>query len=494
VPLYPAALAAAFPLAFLAGNPIGPEAGGRAVGGAVVLAFVVGGLAAGLYRDRDRAGLATTLVIVAVIAGRDGRIVAMVAAGLVLLAAEAWLARRRAPMLPWPAVTRVSTALAVALVAVLIVQLGSAWLGRSRAVDPVGLDASPDVSGSHPNIYLVLADGQGRADVLAERYGVDSSAFLARLETAGFDVAGHSRSNYMLTQLTLSTMLNGAYLDELGVPDGAPIPAGRLEQAIETSGAFRLLWLAGYESIVIPSGYDSVRIQGADRTLDSGQLSELEAVILGSTGLDPALRAVWPSYLADALRGRTLDALATVEGLAGEAGQGSAGESRFVFAHLPVPHFPYIFDADCRPVDRGGPNLAGSPETGSARTPEEVDREILVTADQNACVQSLLATTAERIAVNDPTAIVILFSDHGPDARLDWWRPDDAGMRDRLSTLFAARTPGRPDLFPDDVSLINVFPILANAYLGTALQTQEDRTFFGPDRETGAVRQVSVEP
>jgi hypothetical protein len=67
-------------------------------------------------------------------------------------------------------------------------------------------------------------------------------------------------------------------------------------------------------------------------------------------------------------------------------------------------------------------------------------------------------------------------------------------MRDRLSTLFAARTPGRPDLFPDDVSLINVFPILANAYLGTALQTQEDRTFFGPDRETGAVRQVSVEP
>ena len=60
-------------------------------------------------------------------------------------------------------------------------------------------------------------------------------------------------------------------------------------------------------------------------------------------------------------------------------------------------------------------------------------------------------------------------SDHGPDARLDWWRPADEGMRERLANFVALRTPGQAGLLPDDVTLINVLPRLFNAYLGTNL-------------------------
>jgi hypothetical protein len=248
-----------------------------------------------------------------------------------------------------------------------VFQVVSGWAGRRDIVPDSPWESASPVAG--PNIYLIMADGQGRADVLGESYGLDSSAFVAALEAEGFTTASASRSNYMLTQLTLGSMLNGMHLDELGVPDGAPIPTGLLERAIEEPGAVDLARLAGYETIAIPSGYDSVRVRSADHVVESGQLSEFEAVILGSTALDPAIRSVWPTYLADALRGRTYDTLATLEALAAEGPPAEGHPPRFVFAHLPLPHFPYIVDADCRPVDRGGPNLGGSPETGSAKTP-----------------------------------------------------------------------------------------------------------------------------
>jgi hypothetical protein len=63
---------------------------------------------------------------------------------------------------------------------------------------------------------------------------------------------------------------------------------------------------------------------------------------------------------------------------------------------------------------------------------------------------------------DDPGAIVILFGDHG--IRLD------AGVSvEYFRNFFAARTPGHPDLFPDDISPVNVLPLIENAYLGTTL-------------------------
>ena len=95
---------------------------------------------------------------------------------------------------------------------------------------------------------------------------------------------------------------------------------------------------------------------------------------------------------------------------------------------------------------------------------------------------------------HDPSAVVLVFSDHGPEARLDWWRPDDQGMRERIANFVAVYAPGHAGLLPDDVTLINVLPRLFNAYLGTDLSILDDRTYFGLDRVTSAVRLVEADP
>ena len=92
----------------------------------------------------------------------------------------------------------------------------------------------------------------------------------------------------------------------------------------------------------------------------------------------------------------------------------------------------------------------------------------------------------------DPTAVVLVLSDHGPEDRLDWWDPSPDGITDRMANLFWARTPGQSDVFPADVSLVNVFPLLFNAYFGTSIALHPNDLWFGP--VIGGSRFVPFDP
>ena len=63
----------------------------------------------------------------------------------------------------------------------------------------------------------------------------------------------------------------------------------------------------------------------------------------------------------------------------------------------------------------------------------------------------------------------MLFSDHGPDISFDTHDPLSADLDQRTSNLIAVLAPGKPDLLPDDLTVVNIFPIVLNAYLGTDL-------------------------
>ena len=69
-----------------------------------------------------------------------------------------------------------------------------------------------------PDIYLIVLDAHGRADVLRDLYGYDESPFLDHLRDKGFYVADRSTSNYCFTELSMGATLNMRYMDEF---DGA---------------------------------------------------------------------------------------------------------------------------------------------------------------------------------------------------------------------------------------------------------------------------------
>ncbi len=94
----------------------------------------------------------------------------------------------------------------------------ASWLEpRSR---PKECSVAQPADARHPMIFHIVLDGYGRGDTLDELYGLDNSDFIGWLEGHGFFVATKSRSNYTHTVLSLASMLNMEYLDELAAEVG----------------------------------------------------------------------------------------------------------------------------------------------------------------------------------------------------------------------------------------------------------------------------------
>jgi hypothetical protein len=74
--------------------------------------------------------------------------------------------------------------------------------------------------------------------------------------------------------------------------------------------------------------------------------------------------------------------------------------------------------------------------------------------------------------------VIVVVSDHG--GHLVGSQPDNGrarDWRDSFGNLFLGYTPDRAEIFPDDVSLVNVLPRLFNAYLDTELPYSPDTSF-----------------
>ncbi len=465
---YPLLLSLAWLLQAYTVARVEPAAAVRSFVVIVVVSLVVTALAIGLL-GQDRGSLVAAIVLVGLVAAKTPLLAIPFVVGVMLLVVERRWSREGRLHLPWPRIHEALTLFVGVLFLVQLVQFAS----RADPAPIVAADAWAGQSindAARPNVYLILADAHGREDVLREGYAYDDRQLLDGLGAQGFDVSSQSRSNYGLTRFSIGSMLTGSYLDRLNGDPSATSQDDTARRTIHDNPAFPLLRRAGYAVTVVSSGYEHLGLRSADRFVDTGQPNEFESVLARNIAATGLLKAVQPDAEFDAVRARTRGELAALLEIAADPDP----QPRFVLAHLPSPHWPYVFTDTCQPanpiegpvegIGRGG----GDPETVAA------------VAAQTKCVDTMLAKTTADIVARDPDAVIIVFSDHGPDEHLDWWNPDDAGITERSSNLFAARTPGHEHLFPDDVTLVNVLPMLFNAYLGTQLPTHPNTFWFGP--------------
>ncbi len=103
---------------------------------------------------------------------------------------------------------------------------------------------------SLPDIYYIILDGYPRQDTLKEVFNFNSDPFLIELEELGFYVARCSQSNYAQTELSLASVLNMAYLEDLG-DEFEPNNRNRLplRELIKQSKTRQLLTELGYSTI-----------------------------------------------------------------------------------------------------------------------------------------------------------------------------------------------------------------------------------------------------
>lgn len=329
------------------------------------------------------------------------------------------------------------------------------------ALPPADIETAPvSVEAGGPNVYLILLDGYPRRDTLAEYFDFDIGPFLGSLEDRGFTVAQNSHSPYTATMPVLTSIFSMQPAgDILGAEwDGSDWQYHLLWHWLNASPVIDAYEAAGYQTYsVIPTGA-SIDLRSVDVVLESGMPSRFEGHLL-TLGIGGFIDhgAMNRAELIDGFRNL----------------RDSAGASpRFVFAHMQTPHDPYVFDADGNPAQPcGAPcaNHAGPPN------PDLTDRFL----GQLQWTDGQVLDAVDHIIAVDPSAVVIVFSDHG-------LRRDPADPDEWHRSLFAARNAS----FPDDVTPLGIFPQLLDPAQAGSLRTPSRSVWRPPpaQTDTGAAR------
>jgi hypothetical protein len=362
------------------------------------------------------------------------------------------------------------------LVALSLAQVASFYLRplfAPRPGDPAAVSlnlagAVPRREGGLPDIYYLIFDRYASESTLRAYYDFDNDEFLAYLKDKGFYVASNSRCNYPGTYLSLSSSLNMEYLDFL-VKTG-PVKKSVINRMLQDYKVWRLLRSAGYRFIHFGDWYEPTKYnRNADLNYRSGGMIDLsrdftrkflESTLAGSLVRDTIISAT--------TRERILEKFARLAEIPGTAGP------KFVFAHILLPHHPFLF----------GPNGENVLKGSASVRPQElkyVDQLRFTNAKIRELIDAILARS-------DRDPIIIIQSDEGPgeeEKPLDLIRRyTQAADRYALNTrircriLNAYRFPGvgRGAFYPR-ISPVNSFRLLFDRYFGTNFGLLPDKTY-----------------
>jgi hypothetical protein len=320
-----------------------------------------------------------------------------------------------------------------------------------------------------PDVFHLVLDGMGRPDVLSTRYSMALDGVLARFRRLGFQVDPASAyANYVQTHLSLASMLNVTYLDDLTRLQRATNDREPLRELISRARVPKVFKELGY--VVEYIGWSSEWAFEEADICDCPQpwFSETE---LGSLSLTP-LKVFLAFGLGHEPHFRR--SLSVFEAFERER---TGAAPRYVYAHVMLPHPPFVVDehGDFRNPRR---TFTGGDATFYPGSAHEYTTEYRAQATftfERALQAATRVLNSSRRDRRD--VIIIINGDHGPRLGLDASHPTRESGKFTLPVLLAIYWPA--DLSPatPPTSLVNVYrAIFANVF-GMDLPALQDRGF-----------------
>ena len=331
----------------------------------------------------------------------------------------------------------------------------------------------PSLTSDLPDVYYIIVDGYARADILQELYQFDNSAFLKALQNRGFMIAGESQSNYSQTAISIASSLNMEYLTSL--PKTAP-DRGQLIGMIQNSRVGEIFEHLGYKTVAFSSGYQPTEIIHADYYFSSPKIArshDLEALLLINSVANILIEQGWLdlpitrystqqeriSYIFNALS----EEVPLIKG------------PKWVFAHIIAPHPPFIFN-QTGPIS---PDNFYILDDGQKYRSGIVDYPARYVNQLTYVNNQLLHTIDNILAKSTIPPVIIIQADHGAGSYYDRSSVDNTCIKERFSILNVIYLPKHDKtIFEDNISPVNTFPALLNAYFGTGLVLQENKEYY----------------
>ena len=327
------------------------------------------------------------------------------------------------------------------------------------------------------DIYHLVLDRYGSEDALRTGYDLDNADFVAWLREQGFQVIDDAHANYARTTLSLGAMLGMSLLDEIVAAEGpASQDLGPVVRRIRNSQAGAFLQDRGYEYVHIGSWFAQTRDSRiADRLYNPDTEESFDSILYDLTMLPAVLGE--PDSKLDFQRRHAASGrfqLERLEDLRDDPGP------QYVFAHLLLPHPPYVFLED-----------------GTFDPNEATFRSQLTFTNQSLkrFLEPLLALPEEE------RPIIILQGDEGPYPRrlfrdelgFEWDDATDEEVITKFGILDAMLLPGaegEPPL-PGGMTNVNTYPELFRRYFGAQVEDAPDRIYASTKDEPFAMSDIT---
>jgi hypothetical protein len=332
---------------------------------------------------------------------------------------------------------------------------------RKAAIPQVSVVHDPGLPlGYKPDIYYIILDAYGRSDVLSEAWGIDNQEFLDSLASRGFYVAECSQSNYAHTILSLTSTLNLDYLNALTSDFNAGMDTNASLRTLgQNNFVRRYLVSLDYSVVAFATNYPFTEWNDAEYFYAPPPqgMNDFEILLARTTAWRIPMDLIprpEDERSTDWYRRRTEYAMQYLK-----RDVPDIPGPKFVFAHLVIPHHPFVFGPNGEEMDADALDILDFSEYGTGYRNQ-------VTYINNQ-IKELVDIILENSA-NPP--IIILQGDHGPT--------DFGVIERRMRVLNAYYLPGNPDGPYPTITPINTFRLILDKYFGQNLGLLEDISLY----------------
>jgi len=368
-------------------------------------------------------------------------------------------------------VTTILNVVAISLIVLSSINIATFYFDNSNFFEPVNTkqeESSTIISNNEnsPDIYFIILDEYADADQLKEYLNYDNSEFISFLEDNGFFVASESYSNYPRTMVSIPSTLNMDYVhlydEEL---EGSPLNIAALRHMTTDNNVMNHLKSKNYTIISYSSGHPPTnQMPNSDLHLCQEEKfidSELFPLFLRTTMLNPIHVQFFET-------GHRATIMCNFSGLADIPDLD--GKPKFVFAHIFLPHQPYLF----------GPN-------GERVSPKGVELSLDWNEDlylgQLEFANKKMKEIIPKILETDDPPVIIILSDHGFRHGGGFFTdPTKEFLEKRYNNFKAYYFPGKErNLLFEETTNVNVFRVLFNLYFNDNYELLEDKIWASPN-------------
>ena len=385
-------------------------------------------------------------------------------------------------------ITTISNFMSLIIIGVMLFTIVGYNLENSYSVKIEEFETIENGIKEFPDIYYIILDGYPGKTSLENVSGYDNQEFINNLQKQGFFIQEKSYVNYQHTFLSIPSILNMKYLNDIAGDLNATNNQAIPYEIGSNNEVMNFIKSQGYIAVGFDSGWGFTRdMKSADLKLCGDNKifnSEFMITLVKNSMLNPIYVKVFETNKAEAIL-CIFDELPKIKD--------KIDQPIFVFAHIFSPHPPYIFGAngEIRDLENIDPHL----ETSS-----NMDKEAFV--NQLVFINKKITEVVNGLLDSENQPIIIIQSDHGTAFLFEgnednWLNPTNEMIKERTDSInFIFLPKNTTNIFSESITPVNTFPILFNHYFKTNFKILEDKIYFAKDGsyDLKDVTNIIVEP